>query len=158
MLAKVSDRVGSFRFLPWLALVVPLVMAGIDLAGGSYTRTLFNFGVCFLMYTYRIYGLWAIQLVVIPLAFVLFPAGFFLQLLSFADLVVRSMGRFVGEQTLLCAWSGVEPAACAPVLVTFHLGHLLLVVLALKVGPVAFEKVVIWYRAGLAWFEDRLAS
>ena len=143
--------------LPWLTVLVPLVMVIIDLAQKNIKRTVRNFVAGFGLYAFRIYGLLLIQFVTIPVAFVLFPAGFFLQLLSFGDLVARWIfGMYVAERPLLCEWFNLLDN-CTLGLISLHVGHLILAILAAKFGPQLFDKATDWYKISLekmaGWLE-----
>lgn len=147
----------GYLILPWLTVLVPLVMVSIDLAQQTIKRTARNFVVGFGLYAFRIYGLLLIQLVTIAFAFGLFPAGFFMQLLSLGDLVARwGFGVFVAERPLLCEWLNLLDG-CTPGLVSLHVGHLILTLLAAKFGPALFDQASDWYKASLelmqGWLE-----
>ncbi len=147
----------GYLILPWLTLLVPLVMVIIDLARQNIKRTARNFLLGFCLYAFRIYGLLLIQFVTIPVAFALFPAGFFLQLLSLGDLVARwGFGMFVAERPLLCEWLNLLDS-CTPGLISLHVGHLILALLAAKFGPALFDQASDWYKNGLekmsGWLE-----
>jgi hypothetical protein len=137
--------------LLWLTLLVPLFMVGVDFYRHTYARTLSNFGFGFLLYTFRIYGMLAIQFTFIPLAFALFPAGFLLQIFSIADLLVRR-----GERPWLCGSVHLQPPACIPALVSFHVGHLLVAGAAFKYGAMLFDGAADVYHAGIAWLAQHL--
>lgn len=146
----------GYLILPWLTVLVPLVMVIIDLAQQNIKRTARNFVVGFSLYAFRIYGLLLIQFVTIPVAFVLFPAGFFLQLLSLGDLVARwGFGLFVAERPLLCEWFNLLDS-CTPGLISLHVGHLILALLAAKFGPTLFDQTSDWYKIGLEKMSDWL--
>ncbi|MCA9898618.1 MAG: hypothetical protein KC433_10545 [Anaerolineales bacterium] len=147
----------GYLILPWLIVLVPLVMVMIDLAKQNIKRTAKNFVLGFGLYAFRIYGLLLIQFVTIPVAFVLFPAGFFLQLLSLGDLVARwGFNVFVGERPLLCDWFNLLDS-CTPGLISLHVGHLILALLAAKFGQTLFDRASDWYRNSLekmtSWVE-----
>jgi hypothetical protein len=142
--------------LPWLSLLVPFAVTLIDLYKGSCARTLPNFFIVFGLYLFRIYGMFAILLIFIPLVFALFPAGFFLQFFSLVDLAARQFGYFIGERPLLCEWGNIPWPVCGPALFGFHIGHLLLVVAAVKYGYTLFDAATGWYRAGLAGLAARV--
>ncbi len=147
----------GYLILPWLTVLVPLVMVIIDLAQQTIKRTARNFVTGFSLYVFRIYGLLLIQFVTIPIAFVLFPAGFFLQLLSLADLIERwGFGVYVAERPLLCEWFNLLDS-CTPGLISLHVGHLILALLAAKFGPTLSNRTIDWYKNSLekiaGWLE-----
>ena len=150
LIITLPARLGrGYLILPWLTVLVPLVMVIIDLAQQNIKRTARNFVAGFGLYLFRIYGLLLIQFVTIPVAFVLFPAGFFLQLLSLGDLVARwGFNVYVGERPLLCEWFNLLDS-CTPGLVSLHVGHLILAVLAAKFGPQLFDMASDWYKNSL---------
>ncbi|MCA9922758.1 MAG: hypothetical protein KC421_10310 [Anaerolineales bacterium] len=157
LLVSLPARLGRpALILPWLTLLVPLAITVIDLAKGNCARTVANFFTVFVLYTFRIYGMLAIQFTFIPLAFAIFPAGFFLQFLGIVDFVARQFGRFIGERPWLCEWGNINQPACTPALLGFHIGHLLLVVVALKYGQTLFDAAADRYRVGLEWLAARI--
>ena len=115
-----------------------------------------NFSLAFLLYTWRIYGLLLIQVASIPPSFTLFPAGFFLQFLGLADLLLRQFGRFTGDLPLLCEWANLAHPACTPALWSFHLGHALLALVALRYGRILFDKSSDRYALSLERLAKRL--
>jgi len=135
--------------LPWLLMLVPLVAILADLWRGTVVRSLSSLVLGYLYYAFRLIGLVLLQLSTAFLAFALFPAGIFLQLLSGIDLIARQLGRFAGDLPIICSWSGVDAEFCTPVLITFHLGHLLLTAAALLWGLSAFNLATDWYAHGL---------
>jgi hypothetical protein len=150
LIISLPARVGhDYLVLPWLTVLVPLVMVIIDLAQQNIKRTARNFVAGFGLYAFRIYGLLLIQFVTIPIAFVLFPAGFFLQLLSLGDLVARwGFNVYVGERPLLCEWFNLLDS-CTPGLISLHVGHLILALLAAKFGQALFDRASDWYKNSL---------
>jgi hypothetical protein len=137
--------------LLWLTLLVPVFMVGVDLYRHTYAPTLSNFGLGFLLYAFRIYGMLAIQFTLISLAFALFPAGFLLQIFSIADLLVRR-----GERPWLCGSVNLQPPTCTPALVGFHIGHLLMAAAALRYGPTLFDRAAEAYHGVIAWLAQHL--
>ena len=158
LLITLPERLGrGYLILPWLTVLVPLVLVIIDLAQQNIKRTARNFVVGLSLYAFRIYGLLLIQFVTIPIAFVLFPAGFFLQLLSLGDLIARwGFNVYVGERPLLCEWFNLLDG-CTPGLISLHVGHLVLAVLAAKFGSALFDRASDWYTNNLesmqSWLE-----
>ena len=143
--------------LLWLALLVPLLLMGIDLIKGSYARTMSNAATVYLLYAVRIFGMLALVFAVVGVIFLLFPAGIVAQLLSLGSII----GGFVtgsGAPPLLCQWVNVGQPACTSALAAFHIGHLLLIVVAIKVGPPLFDRTVDLYRSGLDGLAARLES
>ena len=147
----------GYLILPWLTVLVPLVLVIIDLAQQKIKRTARNFVAGFGLYAFRIYGLLLIQFVTIPIAFVLFPAGFFLQLLSLGDLIARwGFDVYAAERPLLCDWFNLLNN-CTLGLISLHVGHLMLALLAAKFGPILFDRASTWYKNSLesmqSWLE-----
>ncbi|MAT98870.1 MAG: hypothetical protein CL608_17130 [Anaerolineaceae bacterium] len=157
LIITLPARLGrGYLILPWLTVLVPLVMVLIDLAQQNIKRTVRNFVAGFGLYAFRIYGLLLIQFITIPVAFVLFPAGFFLQLLSLGDLVARwGFGVYVAERPLLCEWFNLVDG-CTPGLISLHIGHLLLALAAAKFGPALFDRASDGYKTGLETIESWL--
>ncbi len=158
LLLTLPARLGrSYLLIPLLTVMVPLAMVSIDLAQQNMARTLRNFALGFGLYAFRIYGLLLIQFITIPVAFVLFPAGFFLQLLSLGDLVARWGFRFyLSEAPVLCEWFNLTDS-CTAGLISFHLGHLVLALTAARFGPALFDWASNWYKISLetmqSWLE-----
>lgn len=152
--AQFSDN--PWSVLVWLTLLAPLVMVLIDFYRHNYQRTARNFGLGFIRYTFRIYGLLAIQLTLIPAAFILFPAGFFVQFLSIFDLVMRLFGRAIGDLPMLCNWTGVDGSICPQTVFALHVGHLVLAGAAAYFGETIFNKMSDGYARGLEWLDGRL--
>lgn len=158
LLITLPEQLGhGYLILPWLTVLVPLGLVIIDLAKQNIKRTVKNFFAGFSLYLFRIYGLLLIQFVTIPIAFVLFPAGFFLQLLSLGDLIGRwGFNVYISERPLLCEWFNLLDG-CTPGLVLLHVGHLILALLAAKFGPTLFDRASNWYKNGLekmaGWLE-----
>lgn len=147
--------------LTWLwlfVLLIPAAMILFDLAKGSYARTWSNAGYGFLLYTFKINVLILIQIVGAIGAFLLFPAGFIVQFLSLADIFMTQIGRGAGDVLLLCSWANVSGTACTPFLFTFHIGHLLLVLMAAWYGESLFNRTVDLYGNGLDWLSSRLEA
>ncbi|MCB8981897.1 MAG: hypothetical protein H6657_31205 [Ardenticatenaceae bacterium] len=157
LIITLPERLGrGYLVLPWLTVLVPLMMVIIDLAKQNIKRTAKNFALGFGLYAFRIYGLLLIQFVTIPIAFVLFPAGFFLQLLSLVDLVERwGFNVYVSERPLLCEWFNLLDN-CTLGLISLHVGHLILALLAAKYGPALFDQASVWYRNSLEKMVSRL--
>jgi len=148
----------GYLILPWLTILVPLVMVIIDLAQQTIKRSVRNFALGFGLYAFRIYGLLLIQFITIPVAFVLFPAGFFLQLLSLADFVARwGFDKYASERPLLCEWFNLING-CTPGRISLHIGHLLLALAAAKFGPALFDKATNWYKTSLETMQDWLET
>ncbi|MEZ4589570.1 MAG: hypothetical protein R3D55_00285 [Chloroflexota bacterium] len=159
LIISLPARVGhDYLVLPWLTVLVPLAMVIIDLTQQKIKRTARNFVLGFCLYLFRIYGLLLIQFVTIPIAFVLFPAGFFLQLLSLGDLVARwGFNVYVGERPLLCEWFNLLDS-CTPGLISLHVGHLILAVLAAKFGQALFDRASDWYKNSLESIQGLLET
>lgn len=159
LIITLPTRLGhGYLVLPWLTVLLPLVMVIIDLAKQNFKRTARNFVLGFGLYLFRIYGLLLIQFITIPIAFVLFPAGFFLQLLSLGDLVARwGFNVYVGERPLLCEWFNLLDS-CTPGLISLHVGHLILAVLAAKFGQALFDRASDWYKNSLESIQGLLET
>lgn len=157
LIITLPARLGrGYMILPWLTVIVPLALVIIDLAQQTIKRTARNFVLGFGLYAFRIYGLLLIQFITIPVAFVLFPAGFFLQLLSLADLVARwGFDKYASERPLLCEWFNLVDG-CTPGLISLHIGHLLLALAAAKFGPALFDRASDGYKVGLETIESWL--
>lgn len=140
-----------------IVLLLPLLLSGIDLAKGTVRRTGQNLVWGYARYAFQTNYLLLVQFATIPIAFVLYPAGFFLQLLSLIDGAVRLFSHTTPDSLpLLCNWFKVGQAACGPALISFHVGHLLLAVLGLKFGERALDKAADWYAAGMEWLAARI--
>lgn len=146
----------SWAALVWLTLLVPLAMALIDFYQHKIQRSARNLGLGFLLYTFHIYGLLAIQFSLIPVAFILFPAGFFVQLLSLFDLGMRLFGRPIDDLPMLCNWTGVDSAICPQTLVALHVGHLILAGVAVYFGERLFNRLTDGYAHGLEWLREQI--
>jgi hypothetical protein len=146
----------SWAVLIWLTLLVPLVMVLIDLFQKNYKRNMRNFGLGYALYTFRIYGMLAIQFTIIPVAFALFPAGFFIQFLSLFDLGMRLFGHPIGDLPMLCNWTGVSNSICPQTVFGLHVGHLILAGLAAYFGETIFNKMSDGYVFGLKWLEEQI--
>ena len=145
--------------LPLLVFLTPLVLTLIDQYRGSFSRTWHNLVVGYGLYSFRIVGMIMIQFAVILTLFALGPAGFFLQLLGLADWVARQgFHTYVSEQPLLCEWANMGDLPCIPLLLLFHVGHLLLVWVVWRYGRFAFNAAVDQYRVGLQSISNRLAK
>lgn len=143
----------------WLfLLLIPAAMISIDLINGTYVRTWSNVGYGFLLYAFKINVMILIQIVGAVGALLLFPAGFLAQILSLVDIVMTQIGRGAGDVLLLCGWANVGTAACTPFLFTFHIGHLLLVVVVALYGEAIFNKTADLYGDGLDWLAARLEA
>lgn len=146
-----------YLLLPWLFLLVALSMTLIDLTQRIYARTPSNLGFGCTFYLWRMGGMLTIQLTTLRVTLTLL-AGSILQVLSIGDLVGRRVGYFAGRQPLLCDWSNLESPACIPLLVSFHLGHLLVSALALRYGAAIFDFAVAMYVTGLTWLAGQLGK
>lgn len=143
----------------WLfLLLIPLLMVLIDLFNQTYARTWTNLGVGFLLYIFKLNGIILIQIVVAGGALLLFPAGFLMQFLSLVDIIMTQIGRGAGDLLLLCDWANVEATNCTPFLFTFHIGHLLLVVVVALYGEAVFNKMADLYANVLEWLAARLVK
>jgi hypothetical protein len=146
-----------YLLIPGLLLLLPLLLSGIDLAKGTVRRTGQNLVWGYALYTFQTSYLLLVQFATIPIAFVLYPAGFFLQLMSLIDGAVRLFSQTTPDSLpLLCNWFKVGQAACGPALISFHVGHLLLAVLGLKFGESVLDKAADWYATGMEWLAARI--
>ncbi|MCB9009281.1 MAG: hypothetical protein H6656_18315, partial [Ardenticatenaceae bacterium] len=63
---------------------------------------------------------------------------------------------YVGERPLLCEWFNLLDS-CTPGLISLHVGHLILALLAAKFGPALFDRASDWYKNNLesiqSWLE-----
>ena len=145
--------------LPLLVMLTPLVLTLIDLHRHSFSRTWRNLVVGYGLYSFRIGGMIVIQFAVILTLFTLGPAGFFLQLLGLADLTARrGFHIYVSERPLLCEWANIGDLPCLPLLLLFHVGHLLLVWVVWRYGRRAFNATVDQYHVGLQNISSRLTK
>jgi hypothetical protein len=143
----------------WLfLLLIPAALILIDLMNGTYARTWSNLGFGFLLYTFKLNVLILLQIVVAVGGLLLFPAGFLVQFLSLADIIMTQIGRGAGDVLLLCDWASVSAANCTPFLFTFHIGHLLLVAFVALYGEAVFNKTADLYGSGLDWLAARLET
>jgi hypothetical protein len=146
-----------YLLIPGLLLLLPLLLSGIDLAKGTVRRTGQNLVWGWTLYAFQTTYLLLVQFATIPIAFVLYPAGFFLQLMSLIDGAVRLFSRTMPDSLpLLCNWFKVGEAACGPTLISFHVGHLLLAILGLKFGEKLLDKAADWYATGMEWLAGRI--
>ena len=146
-----------YLLIPGLILLLPLLLSGIDIAKGTVRRTGQNLVWGYALYAFQTNYLLLVQFATIPIAFVLYPAGFFLQLMSLIDSAVRLFSRITPDSLpLLCNWFKVGEAACRPALVSFHIGHLILALLGIKFGNKALDKAADWYAAGMEWLAARI--
>lgn len=139
-----------------LFLGAPLVAIVVDLIQNIVRRTLRNLIVGYIIYSFKIYFLLIAQFIYVPIAFLLFPAGFFLQIISIAEAAIR---WFQGASGLpiLCLWSGIEPPYCLPALYTFHIAHLILAYFGAKYGDQILDRWGGWLHLGMealdSWME-----
>jgi hypothetical protein len=142
-----------------LLFFVPLFVAVIEVISGSIRRTPGNLLWSTARHGFQLCYLLLFQLSVIPVAFLLFPAGFFLQFISLTEAGVRYFGGKSYEALpVLCQWAGTGESACAPALLTFHVGHLLVVILTLKFGARLLDKGADWYADGMLLLENRIVK
>ncbi len=146
-----------YLLLPGLLILLPVGLGVADIVRGIIQRTPANLFWNWLKHSFEVYYIMLIQVGTIPLAFILFPAGFFLQIISLIEGGIRLFSsRTFDSLPLLCEWTKVDAAACAPTLVTFHIGHLILAFLGAKYGERLLDKAVDGYAAGLEWLGNRI--
>ena len=159
-IGSIPARLGRpYLFLPMLILLVPLAIIIIDIAKGTVRRTASNLAWGYALYSFKIIYLLLVQFATIPIAFVLFPAGFFLQIISIIEGVIRFFSSGTpGSLPILCEWFNVGANACGPSLVGFHVGHLILALLAAKYGERALDKAADNYANSLEWLAERITK
>jgi hypothetical protein len=146
-----------YFLLPLLILLIPLAITLIDIVQGNVRRTLINLIWGYVLYSFQAIYLLLIQFATIPIAFVLFPAGFFLQLISIVEGGIRLFSSGTPDSLpVLCEWFNVDAAVCAPALVTFHIGHLVLALLAAKYGERLLDKASDGYANGMEWLAGHI--
>lgn len=146
-----------YLLIPGLLLLLPLVLSGIDMAKGTVRRSGQNLAWGYALYAFQANYLLLVQFATIPIAFALYPAGFFLQLMSLIDGAVHLFSRTTPDSLpLLCNWFKVGEAACGPALVSFHVGHLILALVGIKFGEKALDKAADWYAVGMEWLAGKI--
>jgi hypothetical protein len=146
-----------YLLLPALLIVVPIAISVADIIRGIIQRTPANLFWSWLKHSFETYYILLVQLGTIPIAFALFPAGFFLQLMSIIEGAVRFFSPTTPDSLpLLCNWFKIGEAACGPALVSFHVGHLILAILGAKYGERLLDKAADGYAAGLEWLGSRI--
>lgn len=157
-LLTLPARMGRpYLLLPALLILTPIGAAVADILRGPMQRTPGNLLWRWLHHNFELYYLLLIQLGTLPIAFLLFPAGFFIQLLTLVEEGIRLFGQGPFDTLpLLCEWANVSPTACTPLLATFHVGHLVLALLAAKFGSSLLDKAADGYAAGQAWLAERI--
>ncbi len=146
-----------YLILPALLLLLPIVLSVIDIFKGIIQRTPANLFWGYLKYSFETYYILLVQFGTIPIAFVLFPAGFFLQIISLIEGGIRLFSdKAFDSLPLLCEWTNVGASACAPTLVTFHIGHLILAGLGVVYGQRLLDKAADGYAVGLEWLEGQI--
>ena len=156
---SIPARVGRpYLLIPSLLLLVPVILSFADIIRDIIQRTPGNLFWSYLRHSFELYYLLLIQLGAVLIGFALFPAGFFLQIISLVEEGIRFFGRGPFDSLpMLCEWTNVSASACTPTLLTFHVGHLALAVLGLKYGERLLDKSADWYAAGMAWLGGRIA-
>lgn len=157
-LLSLPARMGRpYLLIPALLILIPIGLAVADLLRGPMQRTPGNLLWRWFHHNFELYYLLLIQLGTLPIAFLLFPAGFFLQLLTLVEEGIRLFGQGPFDTLpLLCEWTKVSPAACTPLLASFHIGHLVLALLAAKFGEKLLGKAAGGYAAGQEWLAERI--
>lgn len=157
-IGSIPARLGRpYLFIPMLILLVPLAISIIDIAQGTVRRSVANLVWGYVLHSFQIIYLLLVQFSTIPIAFVLFPAGFFLQLISIIDLIVRYFSSGTPDSLpVLCVWFKIGANACGPSLVGFHIGHLILAIIAAKYGEKVLDKAADGYAIGMEWLAARI--
>ncbi len=157
-IGSIPGRLGRpYLLLPMLILLVPLGIIIIDIAKGTVRRTVGNLAWGYALYSFKIIYLLLVQFATIPIAFVLFPAGFFLQIISIIEGVIRFFSSGTPDSLpVLCEWFNVGANACGPSLVGFHVGHLVLALLAAKYGERVLDKAADGYAIGIEWLAGKI--
>ncbi|MCP4428986.1 MAG: hypothetical protein GY803_31260 [Chloroflexi bacterium] len=146
-----------YLFLPALLILLPVVLSFIDILRGIMQRTPVNLFWSWLKHSFELYYLLLIQLGTIPIAFLLFPAGFFLQIITLVEEAIRLFSdKTFDSMPMLCEWTNANTSACTPTLITFHIGHLVLAILGAKYGERLLDKATDGYAAGLEWLGERV--
>jgi len=134
-----------------------MVLSMADIFRGIIQRTTANLFWSWLKHSFETYYILLIQVGTIPIAFLLFPVGFFLQIISLVEEGVRLFSdKTFDSLPLLCEWTNASASACTPTLVTFHVGHLVLAILGMKYGERLLDKAADGYAAGLEWLGERI--
>ena len=146
-----------YLLLPALLLLLPIVLSVVDIIRGIIQRTPANLFWSWLKHSFETYYILLIQLGTIPIAFLLFPAGIFLQIISLVEEGIRLFSsKTFDSMPLLCEWTNVSASACTPTLVTFHIGHLILAGLGVMYGQRLLDKAADGYVTGLEWLGERI--
>ena len=146
-----------YLLLPALLLLVPVGLAAIDFLNGSMRRTPGNLFWRWLRHGTYLYGMLLLQFGVVITLVLVYPLGIGLHLVT----VVQELIYFLsdpGSASLpaICGWLRAGPAVCPAVLVSFHAGHLALLILVAKFGERLFDGAIDQYKAGLDWLEERV--
>ncbi len=140
-----------------LVLLVPLFKAFSAARLTSFSHWLHQLIVYYLKTVYRVVFLLGAQAAIIPLAFAIFPAGFFLLALNLISLAVGLWGTGPFEESLfLCVALDLDEASCVLAVVGVHLVQLTLVWLAVKKGERFLDRLVVLYARGDDWIETWL--
>lgn len=148
-----------YLLLPALLLLVPVGLAAIDFLTGSMQRTPGNLFWRWLRHGTFLYGMLLLQFGVVITLVLVYPLGIGLHLVT----VVQELVYFLGDPgsaslPTICRWLKAGPAVCPAVLVSFHAGHLALLILVTKFGEQIFDGTIDQYKAGLDWLEERVAK
>lgn len=135
-----------------LVVALPLLSTAGDLWRRRYPRSLKNAALGFLLHALVIAMPTLLAVVGAVLAFALYPAGLFLQLMGGFDALMRLLGRPIAPDPMLCHLLEVTGPACLPTALTLHLGHLLLAGLGLRYGALLFA----WVGDGLRHLREAL--
>lgn len=69
-----------------------------------------------------------------------------MQVLSLYDAIARwGFHEYFSERPLLCGWFNLDPATCLPGLITLHIAHFILALVAIKFSPILLNKVSNWH-------------
>ncbi len=157
LLALLAQMKRPYLLLPALLILVPIGLSAADFVRGVMQRTPANLVWSWLLHNFKLYYLLLIQLGTIPIAFLLFPAGFFLQIITLVEEGMRFFSaKTFDSMPMLCEWTNVGQSTCAPTLISFHIGHLILAILGAKYGEWFLDKAADGYAAGLEWVGERI--
>ena len=148
-----------YLLLPALLLLVPVGLAAIDFLNGSMQRTPGNLFWRWLRHGTYLYGMLLLQFGVVITLVIVYPLGIGLQLVT----MVQELIYFLSDQgsaslPTICGWLKAVPAICPAVLISFHAGHLALLILVTKFGEQIFDEMIDQYKSGLDWLEERVAK
>ena len=143
----------SWPALGLLIILAPLFKALSDARLTFFAPWLRQVVIYYLMTVYRVGFLLGLQAAIIPLAFAVFPAGFFLLILNLiTGLAGLSMDRPLEESLFLCTALDLDESLCVPAVIGFHLAQLALAWLAIKKGERLFDRLISVHSRAMEWF------